>query len=247
MSRLGRLGLLERTPHATRGDAPIRMYHVSKSYQAATYALRDVTLEVGKGEFVFLTGASGAGKTTLLKLNFAAEKPSEGQIIVLGRNIARLGRSATPWLRRRIGVVFQDFKLLPNRTVEENVSLGLEVLGTPRREIRGRVFSVLKQVGLQHRRHDYPLSLSGGEQQRIALARALVNEPQILLADEPTGNLDPELTLEIMELVMGISARGTTVMVATHELDLVSRYGKRTLRLEGGRIAEDVPAAGPGP
>jgi cell division transport system ATP-binding protein len=227
-------------PSASGRDAAIRMFHVSKSYLAGTFALRDVSLEVGKGEFVFLTGPSGAGKTTLLKLIFAAERPSEGQIVVLGRNIARLGPSAVPPLRRRIGVVFQDFKLLPRRTVEENVALALEVEGTPRREARARVFAILKQLGLQHRRYHHPLSLSGGEQQRVAIARALVNEPHILLADEPTGNLDPELTLEIMDLIAAASTRGTTVLVATHEREIVRRYGKRAVRLEDGAIAEDT-------
>ncbi len=226
-----------------RRDAAISMYHVSKSYLAGSFALRDVSLEFGRGEFVFLTGPSGAGKTTLLRLLFAAERPSEGQIVVLGRNIARLGESAIPPLRRRIGVVFQDFKLLPTRTVEENVSLALDVLGTPRRQARARVFAVLKQLGLQHRRYHHPLSLSGGEQQRVAIARALVNEPEILLADEPTGNLDPDLTLEIMDLIASASTRGTTVIVATHELGLVNRYGKRVVRLEGGRIAQDTRTA----
>jgi cell division transport system ATP-binding protein len=220
------------------------MYHVSKSYSAGSFALRDVSLDVGRGEFVFLTGPSGAGKTTLLKLVFAAERPSEGQIVVLGRNVARLGESAVPPLRRRIGVVFQDFKLLPRRTVEENVSLALDVVGTPRREARAKVFAILKQLGLQHRRYHHPLSLSGGEQQRVAIARALVNEPEILLADEPTGNLDPDLTLEIMDLIASASTRGTTVLVATHELGLVARYGKRSLRLDAGRIAEDSRAPG---
>jgi cell division transport system ATP-binding protein len=221
------------------GDAAVAIYHVSKSYSAGSFALRDVSLQLRKGEFVFLTGPSGAGKTTLLRLLFAAERPSEGQIVVLGRNIARLGPHAVPQLRRRIGVVFQDFKLLPRRTVEENVALALEVVGTPRREVRARVFAMLKQVGLQHRRYQHPLSLSGGEQQRVALARALVNEPELLLADEPTGNLDPDLTVEIMDLIASAATRGTTVVVATHELGLVSRYGKRTVRLEGGRVAED--------
>ncbi|MHA7839396.1 MAG: cell division ATP-binding protein FtsE [bacterium] len=220
------------------------MYHVSKSYMAGVYALRDVSLEVRRGEFVFLTGPSGAGKTTLLELLFAAEQPSEGQILVLGRNAARLGAGAIPALRRRVGVVFQDFKLLEDRTVEENVRLALDVIGVPRREARSRVFQMLKSVGLQHRRFHHPLSLSGGEQQRVALARALVNEPEILLADEPTGNLDPELTLEIMDLIVSASTRGTTVMVATHDLSLIERYGKRVLRLEDGRVIEDVPAAG---
>jgi cell division transport system ATP-binding protein len=222
----------------------VRLYHVSKSYLAGSFALRDVSLEFGRGEFVFLTGPSGAGKTTLLKMIFAAERPSEGQIIVLGRNAPRLGSAAIPPLRRRIGVVFQDFKLLPRRTVEENVGLALDVVGTPRREARAKVFAVLKQLGLQHRRYHHPLSLSGGEQQRVAIARALVNEPDILLADEPTGNLDPDLTIEIMDLIAGAATRGTTVIVATHELSLVERYGKRTVRLEGGRVKEDRPAPG---
>ena len=220
------------------------MFHVSKSYSAGSFALRDVSLEVGRGEFVFLTGPSGAGKTTLLKLLLAVEQPSEGQIVVLGRNIARLGEGAIPDLRRRIGVVFQDFKLLPGRTVEENVGLALDVVGAPRRKARAKIFGVLKQLGLQHRRYHHPLSLSGGEQQRVAIARALVNEPDILLADEPTGNLDPDLTVEIMDLIAGAATRGTTVLVATHELALVSRYGKRAVRLDAGRIAEDALAGG---
>ena len=224
------------------GESPVRMYHVSKSYMAGQYALHDVSLEIRRGEFVFLTGASGAGKTTLLELIFAAERPSEGQIVVLGRNVARLGASGIPALRRRVGVVFQDFKLLGDRTVEENVRLALDVVGTPRREARTRVFQLLKSGGLQHRRFHHPRSLSGGEQQRVALARALVNEPEILLADEPTGNLDPELTLEIMDLIASASTRGTTVLVATHDHSLIERYGKRVLRLDGGRVAEDIPA-----
>ena len=219
------------------------MYHVSKSYMAGQYALHDVSLEVQRGEFVFLTGASGAGKTTLLDLLFAAEQPSEGQILVLGRNVARLGAGAVPALRRRVGVVFQDFKLLDDRTVEENVRLALDVVGTPRREARTRVFQLLKSVGLQHRRFHHPRSLSGGEQQRVALARALINEPEVLLADEPTGNLDPELTIEIMDLIIAAARRGTTVIVATHDISLLERYGKRTLRLEAGRVVEDRAAA----
>ena len=221
-----------RRPVPAGSDAPVRTYHVSKSYIAGTFALHDVTLEVKKGEFLFLTGSSGAGKTTLLKLLFSAERPDDGQILVLGRNIARLRESAIPALRRRIGVVFQDFKLLNRLTVEDNVAVALEVVGTPRREARRRAFRLLKQVGLHHRRYDHPLSLSGGEQQRVAIARALVNEPEILLADEPTGNLDAELTLEIMDLIASASTRGTTVIVATHDLSLIERYGKRTLRLE---------------
>jgi cell division transport system ATP-binding protein len=220
------------------------MYHVTKSYIAGQHALQDISLEVGKGEFVFLTGSSGAGKTTLLELLFAAERPNEGQILVLGRNIARLRGGAVPALRRRVGVVFQDFKLLPTRSVEENVAVTLDVVGTPRREARSKVFNMLRQVGLQHRRYQSPVSLSGGEQQRVAIARALVGEPEILLADEPTGNLDPELSIEIMELMMTAATRGTTVIVATHDISLLERYHKRTLRLEGGRLIEDVTASG---
>jgi len=226
------------------GGALVRLFHVSKAYLAGSWALRDVSLELHKSEFAFLTGPSGAGKTTLLKLIFAAERPSEGQIVVLGRNVGRLGPAGIPGLRRRTSVVFQDFKLLPTRTVEENVRLALDVVGASGRQARARVFSMLKRVGLQHRRYHHPLSLSGGEQQRVAIARALVNEPEVLLADEPTGNLDPELTLEIMDLIAGVAARGTAVLVATHDRALIERYGRRTLRLQEGRLVEDRPAAG---
>jgi cell division transport system ATP-binding protein len=231
-------------PAGPGSGALVRLFHVSKSYLAGSWALRDVSLELAKGEFVFLTGPSGAGKTTLMRLVFAAELPSEGQILVLGRNIGRLGGAGIPDLRRRIGVVFQDFKLLPRRTVEENVGVALDVIGTPPREKRARVFAMLKRVGLQHRRHHHPLSLSGGEQQRLALARALVADPEILLADEPTGNLDPDLTLEIMDLIADAASRGTAVFVATHDHALLDRYGKRVVRLEDGRIAEDSRLGG---
>jgi cell division transport system ATP-binding protein len=232
------------TEEVAAGQPAVRLYHVSKAYHANQFALKDVSLEFQRGEFVFLTGPSGAGKTTLMRLIFAAERPSEGQILVLGRNAPRLGPRAVAPLRRRIGVVFQDFKLLPRRTVEENVAVALEVVGAPRRQVRAKVFAVLKQLGLQHRRFHHPPSLSGGEQQRVAIARALVNEPDILLADEPTGNLDHDLALEIMDLIAGASTRGTTVVVATHDLALVDRYAKRWVRLEGGRVVEDRPAPG---
>ncbi len=218
------------------------MYGVSMSYLPGTYALRDVSLDIGKGEFVFLTGSSGAGKTTLLKLLFAAERATEGQVVIRGRNIVRVRGAAIPELRRHVGVVFQDFKLLNRRTVEENVAVALQVRGEAPRTIRAKVFQMLKQVGLQNRRYDYPLSLSGGEQQRVAIARALVSDPEILLSDEPTGNLDPDLTIEIMDLLVQAATRGTTVLVATHEHGLLSRYGKRVIHLEHGRIVRDVPA-----
>ena len=223
------------------GGGLVRLFHVSKTYAAGTHALRDVNFELGKGEFVFLTGPSGAGKSTLMRLVFGAEQPSEGQILVLGRNVARLGPSGLPVLRRRIGVVFQDFKLLNRRTVEDNVGIPLDVLGVPPRDRKARVFAMLKRVGLHHRRQHHPLTLSGGEQQRLAIARALVGEPELLLADEPTGNLDRELTLEIMDLIADAAARGTAVCVATHDQALVSRYAKRLVRLEGGAIVHDGP------
>jgi len=231
----------EAVPAPRAGSDPlIRLFHVSKSYAAGTFALRDVSVEVKKGELVFLTGPSGAGKTTLMKLLFAAERPSEGQILVLGRNVARIGERGIPRLRRRVGVVFQDFKLIPTRTAEENVAVALEVIGKSPREVRGKSFAMLKRVGLQHRRHHRPAALSGGEQQRVALARALVNDPAILLADEPTGNLDAALTLEIMDLIAAAAARGTTVLVASHDAALVKRYARRVLRLEGGQLVEDL-------
>jgi cell division transport system ATP-binding protein len=225
-------------------EALISIRHITKSFQPGTFALNDLSLEIAKGELVFLTGPSGAGKTTLLRMLFAGETPSAGELRVLGQDVAHIKRRQVPWLRRRIGIVFQDFKLLPRLSVEENVQIALDVCGVPAREARARVFAVLKQVGLQQRRHQHPLSLSGGEQQRIALARALVNEPALLLADEPTGNLDPDLTLEIMDLIAAVAARGTTVIVATHDLALVKRHGRRMVRLEAGRVAQDVPAPG---
>ncbi len=216
----------------------IQMFHVYKYYQRDIPALDDVNLRVEKGEFVFLTGPSGAGKSTLLRLVFCAEEPSRGQILVNGRNVARLNDSSIPYLRRNIGVVFQDFKLLPDRSIYDNVAFPLEVVGLPGRTIRKRVWEALKKVGLQHKVGSLPPTLSGGEQQRAALARAIVNEPAVLLADEPTGNLDPDLTMEIMELIKGINARGTTVIVATHNPFLVTHYSKRVLALERGKLVK---------
>ena len=215
----------------------IQLYHVYKTYGSDAPALADVTLDIGKGEFVFVTGPSGAGKSTLLRLILNAEMPSRGHLLVNGRNTLRLKRSAIPYLRRNIGVVFQDFKLLTRRTVEDNVAISLEVLGLPRREIRRRTFNMLKQVGLVHKLHQLPPRLSGGEQQRVAVARALIGEPQILLADEPTGNLDGERSVEIMELLEQANARGTTVVVATHDKGWVRMRGdKRIIALEQGRV-----------
>ncbi|UCF30313.1 MAG: cell division ATP-binding protein FtsE [bacterium] len=214
----------------------IQLFHVSKWYQKDVPALQDTNLHVPKGDFVFITGPSGAGKSTLLKLIFADERPTSGQVLVHGRNIARLPAAKIPVLRREIGVVFQDFKLLPNRNVFENVALALEVLGIPRRDIGRRVWLMLKRLGIHHKMRANPLTLSGGEQQRVAIARALVNEPLILIADEPTGSLDAEASRRIMEIFTDVNARGTTVVVATHNLEMVHSLGKRMIQLEGGRI-----------
>jgi len=214
----------------------IQLFHVYHSYGADSHTLVDLTVEIDKGEFVFLTGPSGAGKSTLLKLVFCAERPSRGQLLVNGRNISRLKSSAVPYLRRNIGVVFQDFKLLPRRSVEENVAISLEVVGAPRREIHRKTYAVLKRLGLAHKRHQLPPRLSGGEQQRVAIGRALVNEPQILLADEPTGNLDRERSREIIDLLEDANSRGTTIVVATHDREIIEQSGKRVIHLEAGRL-----------
>ncbi len=221
----------------------IQMFHVTKAYPGDPPTLVDINLGIGKAEFIFLTGPSGAGKSTLLKLMFLAERPTRGQILIAGRNIARLRESGVPYLRRNIGVVFQDFKLLPNRTVAENVGFTLDVIGTDRDEVRERSLKMLRRVGLEHKADVSPLKLSGGEQQRVSLCRALVNDPAILLADEPTGNLDPALTVEMMDLLNDVNARGTTVVVATHDASLIGRYQKRTLRLEKGTVVADEKGA----
>jgi cell division transport system ATP-binding protein len=214
----------------------IQTYHVYKQYSRDSSALDDVTLSIDKGEFVFLTGPSGAGKTTFLKLIFREESPTQGQILVNGRNVSAIPESKIPFLRRSIGVVFQDFKLLKRKTVVENVAFVLRVMGVPAADRKRRAFHILKQVGLHHKMNVYPLQLSGGEQQRVAIARALINEPVPLLADEPTGNLDPELAFEIMSLFKEINNRGTTVLVATHDRELINRMGKRVIHLERGRV-----------
>ena len=200
------------------------------------YALRDLNVTIEKGEFAFLTGPSGAGKSTLLRLLLLEERPSEGEIIVGGRNLSSLSRDEVQAYRRTVGFVFQDFKLIATKTVFENVSFALRVLGQPIEQQRRRTYQVLKWVGLQHRLNALPEELSGGEQQRVAIARALVNEPHLVLADEPTGNLDPDLSLEIMNLFRDINARGTTVLVATHDRELIKWVGRRVIQLEHGQM-----------
>ncbi len=216
----------------------IQFYRVTKKYDEKQSVLSELSLDIQKGEFVFLTGKSGAGKTTLMKMIFCEEFPTDGQIIVDGRNISRLKPVQIAQLRRTIGVVFQDFKLINTRTVFDNVALTLQVMGIPYFEVRRKVTSILRMVGLEQHIQNYPLELSGGEQQRVAIARALVNDPKILLADEPTGNLDPALALEIIDLFQNIHIRGTTILMATHERSLVERVRGRELKLEKGAIHE---------
>lgn len=213
----------------------IQIFNVYKVYPNNHSALTDISLHIKKADFVFVTGPSGAGKTTLLKLIFCAEIATRGQIIVKGINLSKIKASRIACLRRTMGVVFQDFKLLNNRTVYENVVFALEVIGTRRKEIKRKAWQVLKLVGLQNRLDTTPLELSGGEQQRVAIARAIVNSPTILLADEPTGNLDSEITQDIMELFKSINERGTTVVIATHNKNLASQYSHQHIILDKGR------------
>jgi cell division transport system ATP-binding protein len=217
----------------------IQMYHVYKTYGRDVEALVDVSLHVEKGELAFLAGASGAGKTSLLRLIYRDELPTSGQILVNGRNVVKLPERHLPYLRRSIGVIFQDFKLLKDRTVFDNLALVARVLGMRVAAGKRKVAQLLRLVGLSHRANAIPYKLSGGEQQRVAIARALMNDPMILLADEPTGNLDAELAADIMRLLREINAKGTTVLVATHDQDLVREYGRHVLVLKQGRVVED--------
>jgi cell division transport system ATP-binding protein len=213
----------------------IQLFHVSKFYDRRP-ALSDVTLEIEKGEFVLLMGPSGAGKSTLLKLLIGAERPEEGQILVQGRSLSKLRPSEIPVLRRKVGVVLQDFRLLPKKTVFDNVSLPLLVQGASTTEIRRKVADALRSVGLDHKKDLFPAGLSTGEQQRICIARAIVNGPIMLLADEPTGNLDPDLTSEIIELFKAINARGTTIIVATHDPNVLAQVNRRVITLDHGKV-----------
>jgi cell division transport system ATP-binding protein len=220
----------------------IRLERVSKVFgdgPARVPALTDVSFSIDKGEFAVLSGASGAGKTTLLRLLYRDQVPSEGEIEVAGFDVTALRRPEVPRLRRAIGVVFQDAKLLPGRTVFENVAFVLRVLGAPRQEITPRAFAILKSVGLSARAQSYPRQLSQGEAQRASLARALVKAPSLLLADEPTGNLDDDMAAEILDVVKDIWLRGTTVLLATHQVRVAAQLKRRTLTLQGGRLVKD--------
>jgi cell division transport system ATP-binding protein len=221
----------------------IEALNLTKAYRPGTYALKDLSFTVEKGEFVFLTGSSGAGKSTLLRLLLRADVPTRGDIIVNGRNLSRMSGAQIQAYRRTVGFVFQDFKLIPRKTVLDNVALVPRLMGAPENQVRRRVAQALNEVGLAERQQAYPLELSGGEQQRVAIARALVNEPLLFLADEPTGNLDPVLSLEVMSLFRTINARGTTVLIATHDRALIRHLGKRVITLEHGQLTAPAPGA----
>lgn len=218
----------------------IELLGVSKVYPPDIVALRDVTLKVESGEFVFVTGPTGSGKTTLLRLLIGDVLPTRGRVVVGGVNLADLRRGDLPLFRRDVGVVFQDFKLLPHKTAYENVAFVLEVFGLPPKEVRRRAMEALEMVGLVHRRRLFPEQLSGGEQQRLALARAIVNMPSLLLADEPTGNLDPHTASDVVKLLLQVNAMGTTVLVATHNRELVNELRKRVVSLRDGVLVRDV-------
>ncbi len=217
----------------------IKCEQVTKVYKDSVAALQDVTLEINKGEFVFIVGPSGSGKSTFIRLMLKEEEPTSGDIYVAGKNIGRLSRWKVPELRRNIGTVFQDFKLLPNRTVFQNVSFALEVIGKPKHIVDQRVPEILELVGLGEKLNNYPDELSGGEQQRVSIARAFVNRPLILLADEPTGNLDPATSVEIMKLLDRINRIGTTVIMATHDNAIVDAMRRRVIELDSGKVVRD--------
>ena len=219
--------------------AMIVFENVTKIYDPDVVGLQDFTCHIGKGEFVFLVGPSGSGKSTLIKLVLKELEPDEGRLLVAGRNLGTLRRSKVPLLRRNIGCVFQDFKLLPNKTVYENVAYALEVVGEPRRSIRRKVPEILNLVGLNDKMASLPQEISGGEQQRVSVARAFVNHPPLLLADEPTGNIDPDTAIGIMQLLVRINRTGTTIVVATHDREMVNRMRRRVLQLEAGRLVRD--------
>ncbi len=212
---------------------------VHKTYDNGTKALRDVNIHIDKGEFVFIVGASGSGKSTFLKLIMREERPNAGEVIVNGFKLNKLRRRKVPYLRRTMGIVFQDFRLINNMTVFDNVAFAMRVIGASQREVRKRVPYILGLVGLQDKARSYPMELSGGEQQRVGLARALVNNPSMIIADEPTGNIDPEMSMEIVELLTEINRRGTTVLMVTHEHELVHAFPHRIIEIRNGTVVSD--------
>lgn len=217
----------------------IRMKNVKKQYKNGVVAIYDLDLKIEKGDFVFIIGSTGCGKSTLIKMLYREEKPTSGQIIVGGIDVAKLRNSKVYKIRRKIGVVFQDFKLLPRSTVYENVAFALEVLGLPKEEVHDKVIKALELVGLKHKAKNYPTQLSGGEQQRVAIARAIVNGPKLLICDEPTGNLDKNTSMEIMKVLEEINKLGTTIIMVTHDNEIVKKMKKRVILLDAGRIVKD--------
>lgn len=224
----------------------IQLTNVSKIYPNGARALVDINLKIGKGDFVFLVGPSGAGKSTLIKLFYRDEIPTRGQVQINNKNLVRMKDRDVPYLRRNIGVIFQDFKLLPNKTVQENVAFALEVIGVAKRDVQLRTKATLELVGLANKENAFPHELSGGEQQRVCVARAIINNPALLVADEPTGNLDPETAWEIMDLLYNINKRGTTIVMATHAKTIVNEMRKRVIAIENGRVARDEERGGYG-
>jgi cell division transport system ATP-binding protein len=225
---------------APAADLPVvELKEVSKVYDGGAVGLERANVRIGRGEFVFLVGPTGCGKSTCIRLLLKELEPSEGEIRIAGRALGEIPRSRVPYLRRNIGVVFQDYKLLPNRTVYDNVAYSLQVIGESRPQIRSKVPDILRLVGLSTKLHNYPDELSGGEQQRVSIARAFVNHPPLLLADEPTGNLDPETSIGIMQLIYRINRTGTTVVVATHDKEMVDKMRRRVIELREGRIVRD--------
>lgn len=215
------------------------MENICKVYPGGSVALQDVNVHIEPGEFVFLVGPSGAGKSTFIKMLFREVLPTDGSLYVDGIDVVNLKHEEVPYMRRRLGIIFQDYRLLPDRTVYENVAFAMEVIETPRRKIKRTVLNVLDLVGLRSRCNSYPNELSGGEQQRIAIARAIINNPKLVIADEPTGNLDPETSWEIMQIFKEINEAGTTIIMATHDKDIVDAMGKRVIAIEHGNIVRD--------
>jgi cell division transport system ATP-binding protein len=246
--RTARRAPVESAPRPVKGGGPgagptvIEFRGVSKHYQSGDVGLDQATFAVAREEFVFLVGSTGSGKSTVMRLLIKELEPTEGRIRVAGHDLSDITRKRVPYYRRNIGVVFQDFKLLPNRTVYDNVAYALQVTGGSRREIRAKVPDILRLTGLSTKLHNYPDQLSGGEQQRVSIARAFVNHPPLLLADEPTGNLDPETSIDIMRLLYRINRAGTTVLVATHDQAMVDKMRRRVLELSRGRIVRDEAA-----
>jgi cell division transport system ATP-binding protein len=228
----------------TSGPPIVSVYDATVVYPGGHVALEHLSVEIARGEFAFITGPTGCGKSTLIKMLIREIEPAAGTVQIAGKDINAMPADRTPYLRRRIGTVFQDFKLLPNRTVYDNVAYALQVIGEPRSQIRKKVPEILRLVGLQAKIHNYPDELSGGEQQRVAIARAFVNHPPLLLADEPTGNLDPETSIGIMQLLYRINRTGTTVLVVTHDREMVDKMQRRVIALEEGRLVRDEDASG---